>query len=125
MEHLQFLVVRSHNSDEQEFHHPAEAPDDRAQDHCSGHVLMATCPSYDHVMKNPNEPAPYGVPDLAMPDLTKLLDLSTRLPLNHDSEITPVMAWTQIYTDPRIVQLTLQDFERIKLELGAKIRCYG
>ena len=125
MEHMQYLIVRSHNSDEQEFHHPAENPDDREYDHMSGHVMMATCPSMEHVLKKPNEAYPYKMPDLGMPDLRRLLDLSARLPLNHDSEITPIMAWTQVIQDARINELSPQDFERIKTELLAKVRCYG
>jgi len=92
MEHMRYLIVRSPNSDEQEFYHPAENPDDREYDHMSGHVMMATCPSMTHVLKKPNEAYPYKMPDLGMPDLRRLLDSSARLPLNHDSEITPIMA---------------------------------
>ena len=125
MEHMQYLVVRSHNSDEQEFRHPAEPTDDREYDHVSGHALMATCPPYEHVMKKPNEPYPFKMPELGTPDLTKLLDLSARLPLNHDSEITPIMAWTNVYRDPRIGRLNAEDFERMKVDLTAKVRCYG
>ena len=125
MDHMQYLVVRSHNADDQEFRHPAESQDDREWDHISGHALMATCPPYGHVMSKPNEPYPVKMTDVGMPDLTKLLDLSSRLPLNHDGEITPIMAWTNVYKDPRINQLNPQDFERIKAELTAKVRCYG
>ena len=87
--------------------------------------MMATCPSMEHVLKMPNEAYPYKMPDLGMPDLRRLLDLSARLPLNHDSEITPIMAWTQVIQDARINELSPQDFERIKTELLAKVRCYG
>lgn len=125
MEHMQYLVVRSHNSDEQAFHHPAENPDDREYEHMSGHAMMATCPPFKHVQETPNEPYPFKMPELPTPDLTKLLDLSARLPLNHDSEITPIMAWTQIYRDSNIAQLSAQDFERLKIDLGTKVRCYG
>lgn len=125
MEHMQYLVVRSHNPDEQDFRHPIEPNDDREYDHMSGHAMMASCPPLEHVINKPNEPYPLKMPDLGAPDLTKLLDLSARLPLSHDSEITPIMAWTQIYSDPRIHELNEQDFDRIKTELAAKIRCYG
>lgn len=125
MEHMQYLMVRSHNSDGQEFRHPAENQDDREHEHMSGHAMMATCPTFNHVMKTPNAPYPYQMPELGTPDLTKLLDLSARLPMSHDSEITPIMAWTMIYRDPRIGKLNAQDFERMKLDLGAKTRCYG
>ena len=125
MDHMQYLVVRSHNAEEQAFHHPAEAPQDREYDHMSGHALMATCPPFSHVKEKPNEPYPLKMPDLGTPDLTKLLDLSARLPLDHAGEITPIMAWTLIYRNPRVSEFTTQDFERIKTDLVAKVRCYG
>lgn len=125
MDHMQYLVVRSHNSDEQSFHHPSENNDDREWEHMSGHALMATCPPFEHVKARPNEPWPFKMPELGTPDLSKLLDLSSRLPLQHGSEITPIMAWTFIYRHPKISELTAQDFERIKLELTTKVRCYG
>ena len=86
---------------------------------------MATCPPYQHVMQKPNEPYPTKMPDLGTPDLTKLLDLSARLPINQEGEITPIMAWTTVYRDPRVGDLTEQDFERLKTDLHAKVRCYG
>ena len=122
---MQYLVVRAHNSEEQEFRHPIEPEDDREYDHMSGHAMMATCPPWEHVIEKPNDPYPLKMPDLGTADLSKLLDLSARLPLNHDSEITPIMAWTLVYRDPRIGQLEISDFDRLKAELGAKIRCYG
>ena len=125
MDHIQWLVVRSHNPDEQDFRHPQENLDDRDYEHMSGHALMATCTPYSHVMQKPNEMYPCKMPDLGTGDLSKLLDLSARLPLNHDGEITPIMAWTQIYRDPRFNELTTQDFERLKTDLQTKIRCYG
>ncbi len=125
MDHMQYLVVRSHNPEEQDFKHPLENSDDREYDHMSGHALMATCPPYSHVKNTPNQPYPYQMPALPTSDLTKLLDLSARLPLNIEGEITPIMAWTEIFRDPRVGSLTLQDFERIRNDLGAKVRCYG
>ena len=125
MEHMQYLVVRSHNSDGQDFHHPMENPDDRDHDNLSGHALMATCPPLPHIRDTPNEPYPYQMPELNMPDLRKLLHLSARLPINHTTEITPIMAWTKIYTDPRLALLSPIDVEKMKLNLQTKTRCYG
>lgn len=125
MDHMQYLVVRSHNSDGQDFRHPLENPDDREHENMSGHALMATCPPYSHVMNKPNEPYPFGMPDMATPDLSKLLDLSARLPLNHEGEITPVMAWTEVFTHPRVNELSKAELERIKADLAGKCRCYG
>ena len=63
------------------------------------------------------------MPEIGMPDLVKLLDLSNRLPL--DGEITPIMAWAGIHSHPRRDELTREDFEDLKQDLVAKVRCYG
>lgn len=63
------------------------------------------------------------MPDITMPDLMKLLDLSNRLPL--DGEITPIMAWAKIIQDDNFKALSKEDIEVIKTELLAKVRCYG
>ncbi|KAK5174123.1 uncharacterized protein LTR77_001203 [Saxophila tyrrhenica] len=125
MDHMQYLVVRSHNPEDQDFKHPLENSDDREYDHMSGHALMATCPPYSHVRKTPNEPYPYKMPELESADLSKLLDLSARLPLGAEGEITPIMAWTQIIRDPRTPGLTKEDLERVRDDLSTKVRCYG
>ena len=63
------------------------------------------------------------MPDIAMPDLLKLLDLSNRLPL--DGEITPIMAWAKILQDENLGSLSKESIELIKNELLPKVRCYG
>ncbi len=125
MDHMQYLVIRSHNPEEQDFKHPLENADDREYDHMSGHALMATCPTYSHIKNKPNEPYPFKMPELGTPDLDKLLALSSRLPLGAEGEITPVMAWTQIWQDPRLGHLTKEDLLRIRDDLSTKVRCYG
>jgi len=107
MDHMQFLMVRSEDSDGE----------------ISGHALMATCPPGSHIHDHPDEKYPHKMPDVGMPDLLKLLDLSNRLPL--DGEITPIMAWAGLRSHPRCSELTKPDFEAIRDELLAKIRCYG
>lgn len=109
MDHMQFLMVR--------------ANDDADADLISGHALMATCPPESHVANHPEDQYPHQMPDIAMPDLMKLLDLSNRLPL--DGEITPVMAWAMILQDQRLGGLSKEDFEVVKSGLLGKIRCYG
>jgi hypothetical protein len=89
-----------------------------------GHALMASCPSESAVAAAPSEPQPQRMPDgVGMQDIMRLLDLSSRLPL--DGEITPVMAWVGIWTHPRLHQLEREDFELLKANLKPKIRCYG
>lgn len=107
MDHMQFLMVRAHDADET----------------ISGHALMATAPPDSHIANNPEEKYPHQMPDIQMPDLMKLLDLSNRLPL--DGEITPIMAWAMILQDPKFSELTREDIELIKGGLHAKVRCYG
>lgn len=107
MDHMQFLMVRANDSDAD----------------VSGHALMASCPPESHIVNNPEEKYPHQMPDITMPDLLKLLDLSNRLPL--DSEITPVMAWAMILRDPRFFELSAKDFDDVKGDLLAKVRCYG
>jgi hypothetical protein len=107
MDHMQFLMVRASDSDAD----------------VSGHALMATCPPESHIVATPDEKYPHQMPDITMPDLLKLLDLSNRLPL--DGEITPIMAWAMIMRHERFFDLTKEEFEAIKGDLLAKVRCYG
>jgi hypothetical protein len=126
MDHMQYLLVRSHNPEQQVIHHPMEARDDADQEHMSGHAMMATAPPHSHIMETPDEKYPYQMPtDMNTEALAKLLDLSNRLPFENYSEITPVMAWTTVLRHPRFRELTAPDFETMKTELGAKVRCYG
>jgi len=107
MDHMQFLMVRAHDADE----------------NISGHALMATAPPDAHIANCPEEKYPHQMPDVKMPDLMKLLDLSNRLPL--DGEITPIMAWAKILQDECFRDLSKEDIELVKKELLAKVRCYG
>jgi hypothetical protein len=107
MDHMQFLMVRAHDAEET----------------ISGHALMATAPPDSHIAKCPDEKYPHQMPDITMPDLMKLLDLSNRLPL--DGEITPIMAWAKIIQDQSFQELTKDEIEVMKTELLAKVRCYG
>lgn len=107
MDHMQYLMVRAHDADET----------------VSGHALMASAPPESHIANNPQEQYPHQMPDIQMPDLMKLLDLSSRLPL--DGEITPIMAWVMVLQDQRFPELTKEDIALIKGDLHAKVRCYG
>jgi hypothetical protein len=109
MDHMQFLMVRARDAEDAEV---------------SGHALMATCPPNSHIEQHGMDVIyPQKLPDIGMPDLLKLLDLSKRLPL--DGEITPVMAWVIIRGDERFHDLGVADFEVLKEDLKAKVRCYG
>ena len=108
MDHMQFLCVRSHQEPQEEI---------------SGHALMATCPPHEHIVNHPEVPYPHKTWDVPNPDLMKLLELSERLPL--DGEITPVMALKIIRVHERFGELTAEDFEVLKDDLKAKVRCYG
>lgn len=108
MDHSQYLMVRANA--EEEF--------------ICGHALMATAPPQQHVLAKPEEPYPHQMPpELDVPDLMKLLDLSSRLPL--DGEITPVMAWAMVRKDERFEELGKEEIEGVKGTLLGKVRCYG
>jgi len=117
MDHIQFLVERASDSEED----------------FSGHALMASCPPEPFPENNPDLPFGHSLPhangtaqktwDLSKSDLANLLDLSKRL--NLDGEITPVMAWGMILGHPRFSELTAEDFEKICDDLKPKVRCYG
>ena len=117
MDHMQFLVERA-SEPEGEF---------------CGHALMASCPPEPYPENSPDIPFGHGQThmngeaqktwDLSKPDLANLLDLSKRL--NLDGEITPVMAWGMVLGHPRFSELRTEDFQKMCLELGGKVRCYG
>ena len=54
MDHMQFLMVRAHDADE----------------NISGHALMATAPPDAHIANCPEEKYPHQMPDGKMPDTT-------------------------------------------------------
>ncbi|KAF2869353.1 hypothetical protein BDV95DRAFT_97569 [Massariosphaeria phaeospora] len=107
MDHMQPLMVRAFDDEEK----------------ISGHALMATAPPDSHIANKPEEEYPHQMPDIGMPDLLKLLDLSNRLPL--EGEITPIMAWAMVLRNSNLGHLTKEDIEGIKEELFPKVRCYG
>ena len=119
MDHMQHLLVRASDPNATSIH--PNAPETAAV--ISGHALMATCPPESHILNNPDDPYPCQMPDVTMPDLMRLLDLSNRLPL--DGEITPIMAWAMVLREPRFGELTREDVEALKGDLTGKVRCYG
>jgi hypothetical protein len=126
MEHMQYLLVRSHNAENQPFHHPLEPADDADHEHMSGHALMATAPPHSHIMHKPAEKYAHQMPEgMGTGALANLLHLSNRLPMDRDGEITPVMAWMAVLTDPRLGELDVKDIEKLKMSLLDKTRCYG
>ena len=100
-----------------------ERADDLDHEHMCGHALMASCPPASHIMQKPEEPYPHQMPDLKTPDLMRLLDLSSKLPL--EGEITPVMAWMAVVRNSRVHEMDGHDFELVKADLAGKVRCYG
>ena len=100
-----------------------------------GHALMASCPPEPFPELTPDIPFGYvnvksgdkgsgqRTWELSKGDLATLLALSSRL--NLDGEITPVMAWGMVLAHPRLGELSLSDFQKVTVELGSKVRCYG
>ncbi|KAF2204168.1 hypothetical protein GQ43DRAFT_438161, partial [Delitschia confertaspora ATCC 74209] len=120
MDHMQMLMVRASTTTV-----PTTGLLSLGGTRClGGHALMATCPPRSYIESHPDIPYPHDMPpDLTLPDMVKLLDLSHRLPL--DGEVTPVMAWAMILQDERVGEMGREDFEAVREELGGKIRCYG
>lgn len=126
MDHMQYLLVRSHNPEGQGVRHPMEPPDNDQHEHMSGHAMMASGAPWSHIKEKPTEKYPHQMPaDLSNDSLSKLLDLSARLPIDREGEITPIMAWTMIYTHDRVGELDKYDMEKLKVNLTTKVRCYG
>ncbi|KAE9965059.1 hypothetical protein BLS_007888 [Venturia inaequalis] len=111
MDHMQFLMVRSEDSDGE----------------ISGHALMATCPPASHIKATPEEKYPHQMPDMPAGSLMALLDMSDQVvnPYIKHEEVTPIKAWTLIRSDERSHELTNADFETIRTALLGKVRCYG
>ncbi|KAI9751656.1 MAG: hypothetical protein M4579_005961 [Chaenotheca gracillima] len=87
-----------------------------------GHAFMVSCPPESHAIQTPD--VAYAPTRQELHDqLGTLLEMSRRLDL--DGEATPVMAWGMIMDHPRVGEITPRDFELLRDELGAKIRCYG
>jgi hypothetical protein len=111
MDHMQFLMVRSEDSDGE----------------ISGHALMATCPPASHIKETPEEKYPQKMPDMPAGSLMTLLDMSDHVvnPYIKHEEVTPIKAWVLIRNDERSNELTDADFETIRTALLCKVRCYG
>jgi hypothetical protein len=114
MDHAQYLVDKSMHDSEW-----------IAGNAVSGHALMATAVPIAHVHEHGMEVKyPFQLPDLAKPDLSRMLNLCAKLP-GLSQEVTPIMAWACILQHPRAVELTEVDVEGIKADLKDKVACYG
>jgi hypothetical protein len=127
MGHIHYLHVRAHNfqvtGDSEMMGQPMEVPDDGENQHISGHALMATAPTYSHIVNTPHERHPTELPNLRRSDLIKLLNLSSQLQIN-EQEVPPVRVWIKLMQDERVKLLDLHDFEMLKLRLRSKVHCY-
>jgi len=108
MEHIQLLTVGSATDPEADFH---------------GHALMASCPPETHCIDHPEVQWGQKTYDMQASDLSVLFNLSTRLQL--DGEMTPIAVWATITRHARFAELNLEDFEIVKQELLAKVKCHG
>lgn len=84
---------------------------------------MATCPPQQHLQHRAEVQYPHKMPDLDPEGLSKLFDLSSRLPLQ--GEITPVMALTAVMRHDYAYMLSEADINTIRDTLLPKVRCYG
>lgn len=78
-----------------------------------------------HTAVNVDGSAPMRTWELSKADLNTLLDLSQKLPINADGEITPIQSWGIIMSHPRLGQLDGADFRELGEVLRSKVRCYG
>lgn len=126
MGHIQYLHVRAHNfqtADGEMPGQPMEVPDDGENQHISGHALMATAPTYSHIMDNPASKYPAQMPQVKRPDLLQLLNLSNQLQVN-EIEVPPVRAWIKLMQDERMKLLSVHDIAILKEKLLKKVHCY-
>ncbi|KXS95095.1 hypothetical protein AC578_9590 [Pseudocercospora eumusae] len=126
MGHIQYLHVRAHNfqtADGEMPGQPMEVPDDGENQHISGHTLMATAPTYSHIMDKPASKYPAQMPQVKRPDLLQLLNLSNQLQVN-EVEVPPVRAWIKLMQDERMKLLSVHDIAILKEKLLKKVHCY-
>ncbi|EME86965.1 uncharacterized protein MYCFIDRAFT_89771 [Pseudocercospora fijiensis CIRAD86] len=126
MGHIQYLHVRAHNfqtADGEMPGRPMEVPDDGENQHISGHTLMATAPTYSHIMDSPASKFPAQMPQVKRPDLLQLLNLSNQLQVN-EIEVPPVRAWIKLMQDERMKLLSVNDIAMLKEKLLRKVHCY-
>ncbi|KAF7196830.1 hypothetical protein HII31_01748 [Pseudocercospora fuligena] len=126
MGHIQYLHVRAHNfqtADGEMPGQPMEVPDDGENQHISGHALMATAPTYSHIMDKPASKYPAQMPQVKRPDLLQLLNLSNQLQVN-EIEVPPVRAWIKLMQDERMKLLSVHDIAILKEKLLKKVHCY-
>lgn len=72
---------------------------------------MASVQAFGH---NDSEQVPPGTEKV---DLTKLLELSERLPGLSEGELTPIQAWSRLVGDDCFPHLTAEDFKEIQRQL--------
>lgn len=101
-----------------------------------GHAMMATCPPQPFETlpsDSPFNPSPMDVDEghapatwaLSKGGLSTLLDLSAKLDLDFEGELTPVTAWALLMSHPRLEELESRDIKAVAEALQQKIRCYG
>ncbi|KAI9722687.1 MAG: hypothetical protein M1812_001618 [Candelaria pacifica] len=96
---------------------------DQSDEDVHGHALMASCPREQDILDPQAVLKPCPTSNVQRADLRSLMESCSRLEL--DGEITPVMAWSIIWGDSRLNELTPRDFAVLKEDLGMKVRCYG
>jgi hypothetical protein len=91
----------------------------------SGHAMMMSCPTPEHIRNKPDVEYPHQAPaGISAAILMKLFSISATLPIN-GGEITPVQALQLIRIHERYRQVTPADYEFLTNDLKGKSRCYG
>lgn len=90
---------------------------------------MASCPPPTHISTVPAQrnglipTYPLKCPDLPMPNLMTMLDLSKQLVAG--GQVTPIMALQALKTHRLYSTLTEEDVRSVIESLNNKVRCYG
>lgn len=85
-----------------------------------GHILTLQSASLAYAPPQSKVDTCWQVP---VGEMRRLLDLSAMLPLT--GELTPIQAWSQLMTHPRVSSLTKDMLLELTSALTLNVQCYG
>ncbi|KAK7892632.1 hypothetical protein LTR67_006867 [Exophiala xenobiotica] len=103
--------------------HIHQADGDQGAPH--GHVHTATAALFCSAYTSPSEdlvPHPWNAP---VEVLRRLLDISSSLPIEEGSEVTPIQVWHMISTGPDFSRMKVAHLVWMSDRLLRQIKCYG
>lgn len=124
MKHIRYLVARANNALGVSQERPNDVPNDGENEDISGHALMVTCPTPEQVEYFPDN-APLNESLVASNTvLTKLKELSSKLPDLTVQELPPIKVWERIRRDARSLRFNVADFQQLREQLLPCVRCF-